>query len=126
MLMLLLMMMVILMMMLMLMPILLVLMLIIMLKLVIMLELMLIILLMLVLILVRMLMLKPMLMLMLMRRLVGATSCPSERLAVYKLELETFWDERNFPKQYPQVDKGGLQKLLSRFCPLRGGKPPFR
>ena len=54
------------------------------------------------LVLMLMLMLKPILML--MRRLVGATSCPSERLAVYKLELETFWDEHNFPKQYPQVD----------------------
>jgi len=42
------------------------------------------------------------LLLTLVSRLVGATSCPSERLAVYKLELETFWDERNFPKQYPQ------------------------
>ena len=87
-------------------------MLILMLKLVIMLELMLMIMLMLVLMLVLMrvlmlvlmLMLKPMLILMLMRRLVGATSCPPERLAVYKLELETFWDEHNFPKQYPQVD----------------------
>ena len=28
--------------------------------------------------------------------------CPTETLVVYKLELETFWDEDIFPKQYPQ------------------------
>ena len=91
-------------------------MLIIMVKLVIMLELMLMIMLILVLMLVLMLMQMLMLksMLMLMRRLVGATSCPSERLAVYKLELETFWDERNFPKQYPQVDN-----ILHKYCNRR-------
>ena len=74
---------------------------------------MLIIMLMLVLMLVLMLMLMLKPILMLMRRLVGATSCPSERLAVYKLELETFWDERNFPKQYPQVDNI-LEKYWNR------------
>jgi len=29
-------------------------------------------------------------------------SCPPEQLVVYKLELETFWDEKIFTKQYPQ------------------------
>ena len=28
--------------------------------------------------------------------------CPTETLVVYKMELETFWDEEIFPKQYPQ------------------------
>ena len=44
------------------------------------------------------------LVLMLVSRLVGGTSCPPERLVVYKMELQTFWDEQTFPKQYPQVD----------------------
>ena len=43
------------------------------------------------------------LVLMLVSRLVGGTSCPPERLVVYKMELQTFWDEQTFPKQYPQV-----------------------
>ena len=33
------------------------------------------------------------------------SSCPPEKLVVYKLELQTFWDEQTFPKQYPQVDE---------------------
>jgi len=28
--------------------------------------------------------------------------CPAHRLAVYKLQLDTFWSEQVFPKQYPQ------------------------
>lgn len=28
--------------------------------------------------------------------------CPASRLAVYRLELDTFWDEATFPKHYPQ------------------------
>ena len=48
--------------------------------------------------------LRSQLVLMLVSRLVGGTSCPPERLVVYKMELQTFWDEQTFPKQYPQVD----------------------
>ena len=47
--------------------------------------------------------LRSQLVLMLVSRLVGGTSCPPERLVVYKMELQTFWDEQTFPKQYPQV-----------------------
>jgi len=46
--------------------------------------------------------LRSQLVLMLVSRLVGGTSCPPERLVVYKMELQTFWDEQTFPKQYPQ------------------------
>ena len=53
------------------------------------------------------------LVLMLLSRFVGGlsleasmgSSCPPEKLVVYKLELQTFWDEQTFPKQYPQVDE---------------------
>ena len=59
------------------------------------------------------------LVLMLLSRLVGGlslessmgSSCPPEKLVVYKLELQTFWDEQTFPKQYPQVDE---MKLLGK------------
>ena len=35
--------------------------------------------------------------------LVSAVSCrcPSETLVVYKLQLDTFWQEQTFPKQFP-------------------------
>ena len=29
-------------------------------------------------------------------------SCSSEWLAVYRLSIRTFWDEDQFPKQYPE------------------------
>ena len=66
------------------------------------------------------------LVLMLLSRLVGGlslessmgSSCPPEKLVVYKLELQTFWDEQTFPKQYPQVDE---MKLLGKMIFLLSG-----
>ena len=52
------------------------------------------------------------LVLMLVSRLVGGTSCPPERLVVYKMELQTFWDEQTFPKQYPQVSSIILEQIV--------------
>ena len=31
-----------------------------------------------------------------------SSTCPQDRLAVYRLSLETWWSEEVFPKQYPQ------------------------
>jgi len=43
-----------------------------------------------------------MLLLLLFPSLLLCSSCPSDLLVVYRLELKTFWDEQTFPKQYPQ------------------------
>merc|ERR1712088_693962 len=32
----------------------------------------------------------------------SSNQCPDHRLAVYRLQLNTFWSEQVFPKQYPQ------------------------
>ena len=31
-----------------------------------------------------------------------SSDCSSDLLAVYKLSIRTFWDEEQFPKQYPE------------------------
>ena len=31
-----------------------------------------------------------------------SSGCSSDLLAVYKLSIRTFWDEEQFPKQYPE------------------------
>merc|ERR1719268_540352 len=43
-----------------------------------------------------------MLLLLLFPSLLLCSSCPSDLLVVYRLELKTFWYEQTFPKQYPQ------------------------
>ena len=43
-----------------------------------------------------------MLLLLLFPSLILCSSCPSDLLVVYRLELNAFWDEQTFPKQYPQ------------------------
>ena len=50
------------------------------------------------------------------------SSCPPEKLVVYKLELQTFWDEQTFPKQYPQVDEIILRENENLIFLLSGGQ----